>query len=323
MPHRGYIKLFRRFDTWPYRKKPAYVSVWIYLLTHASHGKVKMVFNGKKITLKPGQLIAGSQVISMKTGVPRASVSRVLKCFENGTAVEPQIETVSSPRGSLITVLNWDKWQGPEAVSETVSEPVSEQQVRHNKNEKNVKQELRTKSTTTKSTDVAGSDKEELEAVGPTPELATFDGPILAEDEKGVMVPAHQITKLIGKVTSSSAFTKGKKFPDLDYTSADDAVEKMKTSDDLAKRVYKKYPSFNPFAFAERKLKRGNWPIECFIDLFERLLAADYNEDTDSVWAIAEYIWGVEAQNVVSRIEAQRSQATEDPETRKRKGTNT
>lgn len=93
----------------------AYLAVWIYLLTKASiYGNKQFIFNGKQMSLKPGQLITGAYQISKETGVPRGTVERILKTFKN----EEQIEIQPTTKYSIITIVKWKKYQGGEEPSE-------------------------------------------------------------------------------------------------------------------------------------------------------------------------------------------------------------
>jgi len=104
----GYIKLYRNLLDNPIVSKPDYLAVWIYLLLSASYRETSFILNNKIQTLKAGQLITGRKKISKATGVNELKVYRILNCFEN----EHQIEQQKNNRFTLITILNWDKFQG-------------------------------------------------------------------------------------------------------------------------------------------------------------------------------------------------------------------
>jgi DNA-binding MarR family transcriptional regulator len=81
--------------------------VWFELLILATHTERNVWFDGKKITLKKGQLITGRTDIALKTRLSPSTVERILKTFEN----EQQIEQQKTPRGRLITVVNYEPYQ--------------------------------------------------------------------------------------------------------------------------------------------------------------------------------------------------------------------
>lgn len=132
----GWIKLHRKIWESPTVTRDSdYLAVWIYLITHATHKEYKTYFNGAKIVVKPGQLITGRKKIAAITGVSESKIFRILKCFES----EQQIEQQTNPRGALISILNWDKYQ--------INEQQTEQQMNNkrttNEQQVNTIQELK------------------------------------------------------------------------------------------------------------------------------------------------------------------------------------
>lgn len=170
----GWIKLHRSLRNNPYMQKPAYRAVWIELLLEAEHGMklVKgkwvrklpkemksVIWKGKQIYLKPGQLTCGKIQLSRWTKVKRGTVERIIKTFKN----EEQIEEQTSNKFSLITINNWNHYQQNEEQNE---EPAKLQRnssgtpVRTPKEVKNVKN---VKKSTTRVLEILKmSDKENL-----------------------------------------------------------------------------------------------------------------------------------------------------------------
>jgi len=104
----GWIKLHRSILDHPRASDPDWVAVWIYLLVNAAHKPQRALFNGKIITLEPGQLLTGRKVISEATGVGEPKTKRLLYTMER----EGQIRRKSSHKGSLISIKNWGEYQG-------------------------------------------------------------------------------------------------------------------------------------------------------------------------------------------------------------------
>lgn len=133
----GWIKLHRQLLENPVVMKDAeHLAIWIYLLLHASHSEREVLFGGKKIIIKEGQLITGRKIISQELGINESKTYRVL----NELKSEHQIEQQTSNRNSLITVLNWNLYQNTEQqIEQQVNNKrtTSEQQVNTNKNVKN------------------------------------------------------------------------------------------------------------------------------------------------------------------------------------------
>lgn len=114
--------------------------VWMYLLLNATHKDTPTLFAGKKIVLKPGQLVTGRKTLSEKTGIHESKVRRILKSFENDHQIDRQI----SNQNSLISIRNWNKYQFYDQQTDqpvTIDRPSSDQPATTNKNVKNDKNE--------------------------------------------------------------------------------------------------------------------------------------------------------------------------------------
>lgn len=119
-----------------------HLAIWVHLLLYAAHEEHDVMFGGKRITLKSGQLITGRAIIAEKYNISESKVERVLKRFEN----EQQIEQQTSNKNRIITVVNWAKYQDTFEQSEQQSEQqvnnkwtTSEQQVNTYKKDKKEK----------------------------------------------------------------------------------------------------------------------------------------------------------------------------------------
>ncbi|NLK71936.1 MAG: hypothetical protein GX285_02810 [Clostridiales bacterium] len=138
----GYIKLYRNLLENPVTSKPEMAWLWCVLLLSANHKDVKMIWNGESITIKAGQMITGRKQLSRITGLSESFIYRALKYFES----EQQIEQQKNNKFTLITILNWEKYQGNGTTNEQQIEQqmnnqrtTSEQPVNTNKNDKNDK----------------------------------------------------------------------------------------------------------------------------------------------------------------------------------------
>lgn len=135
----GWIKLHRKLLCNPVVCKDSdHLAVWVYLLLNATHKDYDALFKGKRITLKPGQLLTGRKSISNQLLISESKVKRILLSFEN----DQQIDRQRSNQNSLITILNWNDYQEHDQQNDqpmTSKRPASDQQVTTNKNVKNVK----------------------------------------------------------------------------------------------------------------------------------------------------------------------------------------
>lgn len=124
----GWIKLHRKLLTNPVVMKDGdHLAVWTYLLLNAQHDKFNTLFGGKKVTLKPGQLITGRKKISSDLKISESKVRRVLNALKS----DQQIDQRSTRYGSLITILEWDKYQKRDQQNSqqvTNERPTSDQQ---------------------------------------------------------------------------------------------------------------------------------------------------------------------------------------------------
>lgn len=137
----GYIKLYRKLLSNPIATKDSeHLAIWIYLLLNATHKEMNAMFNGKKIILKPGQLITGTRTIANDLKINKDKVQRVLNEFKSDT----QIDTLASRNGRLITILNWGKYQKCDTQIDTQNDTrlihdcdTTDTRLIHNKNVKN------------------------------------------------------------------------------------------------------------------------------------------------------------------------------------------
>ena len=124
MEQGGWIKLYRRMLDNPICCRDAdYFSVWIYLLLNAVHKDTSIIFQGKKVVLKPGQLVTGRQAIAKKFKIAESKVQRILIELTN----EKQIQQETSSRSRIITVLGWESYQSMREMEKTVEQQFEQQ----------------------------------------------------------------------------------------------------------------------------------------------------------------------------------------------------
>lgn len=137
----GYVRLYRKILDNPIIWKDSdHVAIWIYLLLNATHKEISVIFKGEKTILRPGQLIVGSKAIAEELNINYVKVHRVLNDFK----VEKQIEKQASNKNSLITILNWEKYQSCEKQNEIQMKNkcnTTEKQLKNNCNSTEIQQE--------------------------------------------------------------------------------------------------------------------------------------------------------------------------------------
>ena len=80
---------------------------WIYILSHAAYEPTQKLYGGRVITLNPGQCVLTLKELAEVSQVSIETIRRILVGYET----EKQIEKRSSNANTLITVLNWTKYQ--------------------------------------------------------------------------------------------------------------------------------------------------------------------------------------------------------------------
>lgn len=103
----GWIKIHKSIWRNPWMYHPNVLTVWVYILCHVEWRPTDVVFEGQRITLQPGQGLFKLRGIATELRIPRSSLFRVIDVLKS----EKQIETQTSPRNTLVTVVNWKKYQ--------------------------------------------------------------------------------------------------------------------------------------------------------------------------------------------------------------------
>ena len=122
MANNGWIKIHRSILQNPWMNNADVLGAWIYILLNVAYQPTDVVFEGKRITLNPGQGLFKVRQMAKILGVSHSKLNRIIMCFKS----ESQIETQTTPRNTLVTVINWEKYQSSETQNET--------QVEHKRN---------------------------------------------------------------------------------------------------------------------------------------------------------------------------------------------
>lgn len=106
----GHIKHYRKeMESYVWSLKPAYYKVWQTILLSVNWKESTMEFGGEPRTIKPGQMVTGREDLANRAGkgVSESQVQRALEKFESSGMIERE----SNNKGSLLTVVNWGKYQ--------------------------------------------------------------------------------------------------------------------------------------------------------------------------------------------------------------------
>lgn len=133
----GWIKLYRQFTKWEWYKDIKTKAVFLHLLLLANHEENK--WQGQ--TVKRGQVVIGTIKMAEELGISRQSVRTSLNRLKSTN----EITIKSTNKYSLVTIVNYEKFQGDEIKSTnettnnlTFNQPATNQQLTTNKNDKNI-----------------------------------------------------------------------------------------------------------------------------------------------------------------------------------------
>jgi len=126
----GWIKLHRDVLNWEWLSEPKTFSFFIYCLIKASHKDFE--YRGKQIP--KGGFWFGLKVASVETGLSIQSIRTCIKRLKSTNEITVKVST----QGSVITINNWNKYQGKDCVI-TNEQQTSNKRSTTYKNVKNVK----------------------------------------------------------------------------------------------------------------------------------------------------------------------------------------
>jgi len=131
----GWIKIHRKFSSWEWADEPKMVSLFIHLLIEASHQDAR--WKGREI--KRGQVIFGRLKWAEKTGISEQGLRTCLKKLKS----TGEIDIKSTSKYSIVTILNYDEYQGRRDNDQPADQPATNQQLTinqpHRKKVKKVK----------------------------------------------------------------------------------------------------------------------------------------------------------------------------------------
>lgn len=137
----GWVKLHRKILENPYLTSSARrLAMWVLILLKATHQPHRVWFQGVEMVLEPGSFITGSKTLGAEIDIPYQTIHRILDEFERENLIEMQ----TTNKNRLIKVKKWHEYQDGEKQSEKpmrIKRETSENPVRTNKKEKNIKNE--------------------------------------------------------------------------------------------------------------------------------------------------------------------------------------
>ena len=148
----GYVKLYRKIKNTSVWCDSDKLKLWIYCITEATHDSRTILVGNQKIELKRGQFTTGrykleddfNKGVKPKKRVDGSTLFRWLKLFEECG----MLHIKSTNKYSIVTVVNWDKYQIDEQQTNNKCTSVEHQlnnsctQYKNVKNVKNIKKEI-------------------------------------------------------------------------------------------------------------------------------------------------------------------------------------
>jgi len=116
----GYIKLHRSicenpmWESEPFTKSQA----WVDLLLNANYVERKIIIRGQTLTVQRGQIAWSEVTMSARWKWSRNKVRRFLKALSDEGMIVQQAEHLTS----LVTICNYEEYQGRDTADETTSE---------------------------------------------------------------------------------------------------------------------------------------------------------------------------------------------------------
>jgi len=134
MKNLGYIKLYRKIrDNSFYKEKRRFskLEAWIDLLLKANHKEAKILVDLKVVKISKGQVFTSQLGLSQEWRWAIGSVNTFLKFLK----AETQIDYKGENKYTLISILNWDKYQGNSGETETRKEVKTETRLKPERNQ--------------------------------------------------------------------------------------------------------------------------------------------------------------------------------------------
>ena len=137
----GWIKLQKSISEHWLWEDPVILKAWIDLLISVNYTDKKVLFNGKLITVKAGQIITSIRKLSERWGCTRRKASKIITLFTSDNMVELKTDR----NGTLLTVVNYSKYQDmrdtDSTTKDTTESTTESSQHKNIKNNKEYKEE--------------------------------------------------------------------------------------------------------------------------------------------------------------------------------------
>ena len=116
----GFIKLHRCFLEWEWFDDSDIIKTFLYLILKANFKDKKW----KGINIKQGSLIISRGGLAEKIGITESKIRTILKKLQDTREIKIQ----TTNRYSMITIVNWDKYQGGVQTATTLEPDISKKE---------------------------------------------------------------------------------------------------------------------------------------------------------------------------------------------------
>lgn len=103
----GWVKLHRAVCESAVFEDAEILRLWIYILVNAAHKDHDTIYQGKIVHIKKGEFVTGRKILAREFKLSESKIYRML----NTLAELGNIEIKSNNKFSLVTVVNWAKYQ--------------------------------------------------------------------------------------------------------------------------------------------------------------------------------------------------------------------
>lgn len=114
----GFIKLYRKLEDWQWADNPEMVAILVHLLLMANYA------DGRRfgVEVKRGQVLTGRKELAKKCGVSEQKIRTFLTRLKSTNAITIK----STNKYSIITICNWDCYQGSTEWNQPTNSPSSQ-----------------------------------------------------------------------------------------------------------------------------------------------------------------------------------------------------
>lgn len=123
----GYIKLHRKFFLnilWKEPREYSRAEAWLDLIQSARIDSTQEIFNGREIEVRKGELVASRRYLEKRWGWGSTKVNNFLDFLRKNQ----MITTKKTSHQTIITLCNYDTYNGAQAAKRTSDKPATNQQ---------------------------------------------------------------------------------------------------------------------------------------------------------------------------------------------------